>query len=518
MTRTLYRAYLYVVTVGMLIFAAVGLYLILDALLRQTSLAGPFAAPMTRPEAVQSMTFGALAWLIAGALGGFHYWLIRRDMRKYPEAGESAVRSLFLNGNEAIAAIVAVIAAVAFTSQLATDVSQGIDVSTLSVAVTALTMTTVLELERRRARPARGAALVFQRLHEYGAPLVLLLFVATSAWQQAISRTTLKLIATGDPESLCNQYGACPPVYRLGFLWLAAALVSLGLAWYALLVWRDTHSSIRQFLHLAAFGFGIIFLTIGVQGGLELALRGVFNLGVQRASVADMVGSLGFGLLAAVAVGLWLRQEADDLPMGSGAVGLSAQAIASAVLAVPFWWGAGMTLRYLVERSVPAGAALTRSDLAFALSLLVAGVFYAPLALDLRRRTELRHIAGPRRALTLGLLAAGVIAGAVGIVTALYAVGTKLLGSPLASWQGTARTGTVVLIVGAGLAALYVWRAIQEHAFGPIQLHPAPHVAPPLTPAQPHDAIDVVLDEFAAGELTHENAADRLRELTHVGS
>ena len=523
MARSLYRAYLYVVAIGMLVFAAVALYLVLYVLLRQTSLSGTYAAPLTRNEAVQSLIFGALAWIIAGSLGGFHYERIRKDMRRFPDARESAVRSFFLNFCEAIASLVAVIATVNFVTQLAGDVSTGTDVSTLAVALTAVAVTAALELERRRGRPHHGVALTMQRLHEYGAPLILLLFVAAPAWQQAISRTTLTLSAQGDARALCDTYGACPPVYHPVFLWIAAALVSLGIAWYATLVYRDTRSNIRQIAHLASAAYGFIWLVIGVQSGVELALRGMFGVSVQSASIADMTGQLGFGALAALAYGLWLRQEAAALPMGAGALELSEEAMASVTLAVPFYWGAGLALRYLFETNVANGADLTRADLAFALSLLATGVFYIPLALTTRRRTQRLQSTGPRRVMTLSLLAAGVITAAVGVVVALYALGTKLLGSPIALWQQTARTGAVVLVVGAALVGVYRWVADRERAFGPVHLLPAAPVAPvapvapAAAPAQPHDEVDEVLDEFAAGQLSHDTAAERLRELTHAG-
>lgn len=520
MARSLYRSYLYIVTLGMLIFAAVGLFLVLDILLQQTPLRGTLAVPPTRTDVVQRLTFGAIAWLIAAGLGGFHYLLIRRDMRIDPRAGESAVRAFFLNASEAIAALVFVNLAVSVTSQIAYGLSADGGVATpLAVTLAALAVTAVLEWERRRALPTVGVALVYQRLHEYGVPVILLLFTATSAWQQAISDTTLRLTGGAAPAYSCGPYGVCAPPNYPVFFWLAALLVSLAWMWYALLVRRDTHSGIRQVLHLAGFGYGVIWLTIGIQRGVELALRSGFNLTVRTPSIADMAAALGFGAVVALAYGIWLRTEAARLPMGARAVGLSVEALASAILAVPFWWGAGLTVRYLVETNVPAGASLTPEDLAFALALLITGVLYAALALDLLRRTRVVQITGPRRALVLGLFAAGTITGAVGAAVTLYALGTNLLGSPLTNWQEVARAGGVTLATGVALAGLYGWRATQEHTFSPMRQRPAPASGPAAPPrALPHDAIDDVLDEFAAGKLTHDTAADRLRELTHAHS
>jgi hypothetical protein len=517
MARPLYRSYLYTVTLGMLIFAAVGLFLVLDVLLQQTALRGSFAVPPTRNDIVQRLTFGVVAWLIAAGLGGLHYSLIRRDMQADCKAGEGSVRAFFLNAAEAIAALVVVNLAVNVASQLVFGMSAGGGVATpLANAIAALAVTTALERERRRVHPAAGAALVFQRLHEYGVPLIFLLFTATSVWQQAIYDTTLRLTGGAESAYQCSPYGTCTPPNYPVFFWIAALLVSSAWAWYALLVRRDAHSGIRQVLHLAGFLYGIIWLTIGVQRGLELALRSGFNLTLRTPSIADMAAALSFGALVTLAYGIWLRSEADDLPMGAGAVGLSAEAITSAVLAVPCWWGVALTARYLIETNVPAGASLARDDLALALALLFTGVLYAAPAWDLLRRTVAEQIMGPRRALVLALLAAGTITSAVGAAITLYSLGTNLLGSPLTNWQEAARTGAVTLVTGAALAGLYVWRAMREHAFGPIHLHPAPATSPAATPAPPHDAIDDVLDEFAAGRLTHDDAADRLRELTHT--
>jgi hypothetical protein len=166
--RPLYRSYLYTVTLGMLIFAAVGLFLALDVLLQQTALRGSFAVPPTRNDVVQRLTFGVVAWLIAAGLGGFHYSLIRRDMQADCKAGEGSVRAFFLNAAEAIAALVVVNVAVNVASQLVFGLSAGGGGGAapptppppppLAIAIAALAVTAALEWERRRASRSRSRA------------------------------------------------------------------------------------------------------------------------------------------------------------------------------------------------------------------------------------------------------------------------------------------------------------------------------------------------------------------------
>ncbi len=87
MTRNLYRFYLYVVFIAMLIFAAVGLGRLLQALFSETPLRGAFGAGSTTSDLVQAIVFFVVSWIVAATLGGLHYWLIRRDMQSNPAAG-----------------------------------------------------------------------------------------------------------------------------------------------------------------------------------------------------------------------------------------------------------------------------------------------------------------------------------------------------------------------------------------------------------------------------------------------
>lgn len=521
MSRSLYRGYLYFVALLMLFYVSTGLYQILDTLLQQTSLRGSGAQPPTRVDAIQSLTAAAIALFIGGGIGGLHYWLIRRDARSDPRAGESAARSFFLNGGEAIAVLVLVGQVVGIVSHYGYESSASFNLATpLEFSLTALAVAAILEQERRRARPVAGAAKVFQRLHEYGAPFVLLLFIVTPTWNQALTDTVSSVAPQDASSQPCGIAGSCAPIHHPLFFWLAAALAVLSLLWFAWLTRRDMRSLMRQCLHLASFAYGLIWLAVGLRSGVEQALRNVMSLSVNRASVLDVVTSAVLGLLVALAYGLWLRREADKLLLGAGETLLLAEAITGLIFAAPFWVGAGLTLYALVERIAPRGATVTRSDLAFALSMLAMGLIYGLVEFDLVRRTRVLAVTGPRRAMTFVLLAGGTLTTAAGGAATLYILVTNLLLPTSSNWQESARTSVVILVVGASLAGLYVWRGRREGAFTHIRPHTAPAVpafAAEAPAAVPSDEILAVLDDFAGGKLSRDEAAVRLRALVNSG-
>lgn len=74
----------------------------LNTVLSLTPLKGLYTSVPAWQEIIQSVVFAVLAWVIAGALAGLHYWLIRRDIRHDAAAGTSVIRSFFLNITEAI--------------------------------------------------------------------------------------------------------------------------------------------------------------------------------------------------------------------------------------------------------------------------------------------------------------------------------------------------------------------------------------------------------------------------------
>ena len=93
MARNLYRIYLYIVFIAMLIFAAIGLGMLLQTLFSLTPLRGAYGTIPTNASIVQVTVFFVVSWIIAAFFGILHYWLIRRDMQNDPAAGRSAIRS-----------------------------------------------------------------------------------------------------------------------------------------------------------------------------------------------------------------------------------------------------------------------------------------------------------------------------------------------------------------------------------------------------------------------------------------
>src|SRR3989442_9367749 len=108
MVRNLYRFYLYAVFDALLIFAMVALGRLLQTLLDLTPLKDTFQSVPSSAEVTQSVVFALVSWVIAGLLGGLHYWLIRRDMQNDPTAANSGIRSFFLNIPEGIGAAIAI--------------------------------------------------------------------------------------------------------------------------------------------------------------------------------------------------------------------------------------------------------------------------------------------------------------------------------------------------------------------------------------------------------------------------
>src|SRR6185369_850855 len=105
--RSLARFYYYIVFIAMLVLAAVGIGFVLNTLLSLTPLSDE-QLPPTSADVTRSILFAGVAWLIAGILGGVHYWLIRRDLEADPTAGSGGIRSFFLNAAQFVAVWVGV--------------------------------------------------------------------------------------------------------------------------------------------------------------------------------------------------------------------------------------------------------------------------------------------------------------------------------------------------------------------------------------------------------------------------
>ncbi len=150
MVRTLYRFYLYVIYIALLIFVAGALGALLATLLAFTPLRGSYGSIPDRAQVVQSISLATVAVVIAGALASLHYWLIRRDVRSDPEAGVSGIRAFFLNMTVGIGVSVVVpVIGFAVISSLAQYPDANV-VGSAAFAIPTLALVILLEMEVQR--------------------------------------------------------------------------------------------------------------------------------------------------------------------------------------------------------------------------------------------------------------------------------------------------------------------------------------------------------------------------------
>src|SRR5205823_5494927 len=135
---------------------------------------------------------------------------------------------------------------------------------------------------------------------------------------------------------------------------------------------------------------------------------------------------------------------------------------AAALLAAPFWYGWGLLILDLLEKAAPSNTALKPADWANAIALIITGIAYIPLGIFLRRRSEKLGLIAPLRGFVFALFGVGILTGAIGGATSLYAYGTSLLGSPLDNWQYLAHAGLAAFAVGVAIVGIYLWTAIHE--------------------------------------------------------
>ncbi len=524
MSRNLYRIYLYTVFIAMLIFAAVALGLLLQTLLALTPLLGAYNASPTNAMIVQSTVFFVVSWLIAGFLGGLHYWLIRRDMQSDPSAGHSAIRSFFLNIAELIDAPLAVfVSATAVISQLGHD--PGFDLTgSAAFAIATLLLLTVLEWERQRAQAGPGAAIVFQRLHLYGVQLILLI-ILTFSWNSTIFQLVDAFVFGGQATGAapCGGFTGCPGPNLLSSV---AATLWIILFWigYGYVTRNDTASLLRRILHFASFAYGVGMVLYGIRQGIELGLLTLFGVSVSANEILgiyNFTAFISFGLLVIGVYMLWLRIAARQEPVEWTTTILIAEAIITALFAGAFWWGIALVLLNAFE-SV-AGIQPGPREWAPTLALIVTGLAYIPLDFYLRRRYKQDDsiASEPRRGFVFALIGGGILSAAIGGAIALYSLATDLLGSPFNNWGHVARAGASTFIVGVVVLAIYLWTVRHERLFSNLVRHPAPAEAP--SPAEPASAapapvsipptIDEVLDDLLAGKITRDEAADRIRSI-----
>ncbi|HEY1389200.1 MAG TPA: DUF5671 domain-containing protein [Ktedonobacterales bacterium] len=548
--RQVYRIYLYVVSLALVVFAAVGLGALLDVLLAFTPLHGSVRMAPSSAEVTQQLVFAFVAWVVAVPLGVLHYRLMWRDIARYPEAGSGALRAFFLNLGEAVATMLAVVVGIDAFTMLANQ-QPGVTPETASAFATALAglaVAALLHLERARTGAAPGLSTTFQRLHLYGVPFGILLLGLAGAWDSAMKATldavlvAAKLYNPVDPRA-CGPFLKAPvegicSLPNAGLLWLAVLVPLAAIACYAFAVRTDGRSLLRSIAHLGSVGVGIAFALVGVDRALELALRALFGLPVQWSEVAhpwqapyNFVSPLTFGVLVLVIYGLWVRAESAQLALGGSRVGACMEAVAGVLLAIPLFWGLGRALDAAFESWAGAAASTLRSEWTAALGLILTGLGAIVLHLRLRARSQTdpgAHV--PWRASVLALLAGGVVTGAGGLAVALYAWGTALLGAPLTNWEQTARAGAAALVVGVLLTGVYGAIALRGRFIEPLMasINAATSAAasassPTTAPSRDApdsgvlvEAIEQTLDDYATHEVSREKAAQRILELTHA--
>lgn len=521
MARGLYRVYLYVVTIALLVFATITLTNALEDLLRLTPLRGYYESAPSASEVTQNVVFAVVSILIVAALGGLHYWLIRRDMASDPQPGASGVRSFTLNLAVGIATIVAVVAgasALQTIGQYYGNVASG-----MGLAIVVLALALGLEWERRRATPSHGAALVFQRLRIDGVGLILLgvlagfLYQAVSQTQTAIAEgaNILQCTTQAPPNGpYSGPYNGpylpqCSGSMLVG-AWAAVALVVIVWLLYLRTGALDGASIIRSIFLLLGLASGVSALVYALTDGVEYVLRLIVSTGVQP----NYLNDFNFGpwlVFAAVALGVYLfrlRQHDAQEALGADATALSTRAVAGLIFAVPFWLGLDKLINDVILNLARASSHDTthfHSDVA----TLVAGLAFIPLGLWLGVGTRATGVKGPRRAFVLALLAAGALITAGSLATLIYSVLTGVLGSPLPNSADVTREAGAALIVGLILGGLYLFIAIREGQFAttPKPTAPITSATPGTAPAGAYGSlVDSVLDRFASGAISRDEA------------
>lgn len=514
MARSLYRFYLYAIFIALLIFAVSATAQLLTTLFTFTPLRGAYDSAPSQAALVQSLVFAIVGWIISGALGGLHYWLIRRDLQSEPAAGTSPIRALFLNASEAIGMLLVVpLVGFGLIQNWAFNYNGNVAFEA-GIALPTLAMVALLEWERRRIPVQRGAALVFQRLHFFGVQLILLFYLASS-FLGALRPLINNLFFGGKSE--CTE-GFCQSYNLAG---LALMLLWFALFWliYGLLTRQDSSRLVRMIMHGASLALGVGFVLYGVFLALELALSPIFKISVGLGDILgisagyDFASPLLTGILITTIYHLLLHNLSRRGLIELQARRLTERTIATVLLAGTFWAGCGYLLYALLQTVAPAPTGPDSHLWIMTLALIITGLAYIPLDLSIRWRFKLDPAAtvGPRRGLVLALLGASVLALAIGGAVALYTWLTALLGSPLTNWPQVAHGGLAAAIVGILVAGIYLWATRGEHL---LTRQPRPVQPPaPTTPA-PQASIESILDDLLAGKITREQAAAQIRALT----
>lgn len=533
MARNFYRCYLYTLYVFLLIFINIITGRMMNTLLDLTPLRGPFTSSPARQEIIQSVVFAVLAWVIAGTLAGLHYWLIRRDIQYDAAAGTGAIRSFFLNIPQAIGIALAVPIIGFMLSSL--GLYEAADVVT-AVAFTVPTLVLVgwLEWERRRTQVSSGAALIFQHLHFYGVQTILLVALSYAWFTQIIPLVDGLIFGAHGTLGVCHgdDYPCPYHVFYLpvSLLWFIAFWIGYG--WFA----RNDNSRVMRFiLHGISFAYGIGCILDGIYIGVKLLILPLFKISASLKDVLginpsyDFISPLSLGILVVSVYHLWLSQAAKRGLINPSVKSLMEGAIAALASAVAFWVGCGMLLYNTFQKLAPVPTAPDALSWISAIALIVAGFVYIPLEVYQRGYStrNLSSTALPRRGLVLALLGGGILATAIGGVTALYLWVTALFGSPVDNWQQAAHGGLATFIVGVLLVSIYLWSAWKEGYWSrsgkqsvlsldaspsAVRLPDTVFSALARPTAQP-TIIEDTLDELLAGKVTRDEAAARIRLL-----
>ncbi|GAC1394580.1 MAG: hypothetical protein NVSMB38_28310 [Ktedonobacteraceae bacterium] len=520
MARNLYRFYLYTVFIVLLIFAAIALGQLLGTLLLLVPfLRASYESAPDQARIIQSLVFALVAWAIAGLLGGLHYWLIRRDIHNDPAAGNSAIRSFFLNITEAIGISLAVpFIGFAVLEQLAHGGQYAI-VGSASFAIPTLTLVSVLELERRRTAATSGAALSFQRLHVYAVQLLFLIFLPF-IWQNNVNALIDGIFFGGrGTREYCGGPANCQNFH---FTFLVMSILWFVLFWlaYGWLTRNDKSTLLRFILHFASVAIGVGILLAGFYRGILLLLLPAFKISFALQDVIGPAAQYDFApfiLLGMLVIGvyhLWLMMAAKRGLIERGVMFAAETSIAAILTALLFWSSVAFLL-YNELRALNAASPEVQIWAANTAALIV-GLVYIPLDLYLWRRNSVEPtvFAGARRGFVLAIVGIGLLSFAIGGAVALYAWTTSLFGSPIPNWLQVAHSGLAAFIVGGIVTAIYLTVAIRERLFSgftrrnaaTVPAANAPVVVPPVT-------IESVLDELLLGKITRDEAARRIRNL-----
>jgi hypothetical protein len=329
-----------------------------------------------------------------------------------------------------------------------------------------------LDWERRRTQPNPGAALVFQRIHLYGVQL-LLLFILAANWLSSVGLLVDALFYGGKGSSITTCFGftLCSTGPNLLSLTARTLFIVLFWLWYGYISRNDTASLFRRIFHFVSYGFGFIYILMGVYRIFALLLLTILKVSITPGQLSgpyaqyDIISPLSLGLVTIGVYLFWLRKTMLLHPTAKASTNLSIQAITSLLMGVTFWWGCGLLLLNILEKIAPSGIQLASESWAFAIATMLTGVGYIPLNILLQRRSTQEALTAPLRGLNFAFLGGSILAIAIGAAVALYAYITALLGSPLDHWQYAAHTGLAAFIIGVIIAAFYLWTGIHNGIF-----------------------------------------------------